>query len=207
MKNQKYRLPSSFLLVAFVFAIFLSTAQETAAQRYLTEMKSTTELKGMGQFSSDLAEFLKILDAIENEKSPSPLNIKKLELAGRKVKNGANGFRNNLKGLISKLKSQNQWDENLDKEINDLLNKRNVKGLFQQNDGRKLLSEGETQASSISTDVDKIINNIKKSESLNLSENGLLTKTFRVGEKIWIKMSSAWSWNSCFRYCRCGRSC
>lgn len=166
MKNQNY---SSKLIgvvsIAFAFVFFLSTTQEASAQRYLSEIRSASEAKGVAQFANDLSAFLELAQTIEQATVVSPRDIVRLEAAGKKVKDGTSNLRSNLKGLITKLKNQNHWDDQLDTEINDLFGNRKIKGFFQRIGGRKILTEVDAAINSISSDVDTIINNAKNSRS------------------------------------------
>ena len=170
MKNQNYSSKlTTLLLAAFAFVFLLSTAREASAQRYLSEIRAANEANGIIQFADELSEFLNLAQFIEQDNLARPLEIKRLEAAGKKVKDGTSNLRSNLKGLIAKLKSQNLWDEQLDKEINDALGGRRVKGFFQRNGGRKILTDAETAINAVNSDVDTIINNAKNRTSGSVS--------------------------------------
>jgi len=176
MKNQNFN--SKFIavfsiVVAFVFG-FVS-AQNTNAQRYLTEIKSSSEAKGIAQFANDLSDFLTQANLVETQNNPA--NIKKLEMLGKKVKDGTSNLRSNLKGLVTLLKNQNRWDNNLDTEINDLFGNRKIKGFFQRNGGRKILTDAEGAINALNADVDTIINNAKKATASAFNSDGIFMQT------------------------------
>lgn len=180
MKNQNknYRsIITALFSIAFVMVLGLSTVREASAQRYLTEIKTTTEIKGISQFATDVSDFLKLAEFIEQENNVSPAQLKRLEAAGKKVKDGAGNLRTNLKALIANLKKSERWNDELDKQINEILGNRKAKGFFQRNGGRNLLNAGETAINSVAADVDAIINDARKLQSVNLEIGGVLLKT------------------------------
>ncbi len=173
MKNQNYS--SKFIAlfsIAFAFVFFLSTTQEVTAQRYLTEIKSGSEAKGIAQFANDLSAFLEIAEFIEQENIVSPRDIAKLQAAGKKVKDGTSNFRSNIKNLVTKLKNKNQWDDELDTEINDLFGSRKIKGFFKRNGGRKILTDVDSAIGSLNSDIDAIIANAKNEKASNSNGTG-----------------------------------
>jgi hypothetical protein len=162
MKNQNYssRIIALFS-IAFAFVCLLATAQNANAQR-LSGISNGSEARGIAQFANDLSDFLTQANLVESENSSNPANIKKLELLGKKVKDGTSNLRSNLKGLVTSLKNQNRWDDNLDTEINDLFGSRKIKGFFQRNGGRKILTDAEGAINALNADVDTIISNAGK---------------------------------------------
>lgn len=177
MNNQLNRLFATFLTIAFAFAISIFSAQEALAQRYLTEIRDTNDVKGIAQFADNLANFLELAEKAEAIGKPDAITIKITEAAGQKVKDGASGFRNNLKGLVTLLKNKNQWNDELDNQFNELLGSRRIKGFFQRNGGRKILTDADTAINSIAADVDTIIANLKKLRSASANNNSVFTQT------------------------------
>ena len=154
--------------IAFALVLSLSTAQNASAQRYLSELKSTTEVKGLAQFALDLNDFLKLAESLEGAKVVSPRDFALLETAGKKVKDSAPNFRQSLNGLIAKIKKNNRWDDALDAEILNLLGNRKTKGFFQTNGGgRRIINEALNAYNVIVSDVDTIVNSFRQSQSVN----------------------------------------
>jgi hypothetical protein len=164
-------------LFSIAFVIFLSTTSEVSAQRYLTEIRSGSEAKGIARFADDLSEFLSLAETIEQDNAVSPIQLGKLERAGKKVKDGAGNLRSHIKGFVTQLKDRKQWDEQLDTEINDLFGSRKIKGFFKRNGGRKILTDADAAIASVSRDVDTIINNAKNSKSAGVTVDGIFAET------------------------------
>ena len=175
MKNQLTKTFATFMTIAFAFIIGLSSAQEASAQRYLSEIRGSNDVKGIAQFADNLANFLKLAEYIEQENKLDPVTIKLLEAAGQKIKDGTSNFRSNLKALVANFKSKNQWNEDLDNQFLELLSSRKIKGFFQRNTGRKILTDADTAINSIGGDVDKIIANAKSLRASNSSSVFLQT--------------------------------
>lgn len=167
MNNPLNKLFATFMTIAFAFVIGLSSAQEASAQRYLSELRDTNDVKGIAQFAENLANFFEIAQKIEDGGKLNPILTKELDKAGKKVKDGAATFRSNLKGFITTLKNKNQWNEDLDKEFLEILGSRRIKGFFQRNGGRKILTDADAAINSIATDVDTIIANASKLRAAN----------------------------------------
>lgn len=162
MKNQNINhrsILTALFSAAFVCVLCLTGTLEASAQRYLTEIKTTTEIRGISQFGADLSDFLALAEYIEQENNATPANLKKLEAAGKKVKDGTSNLRSNLKGLIAIFKKSEHWNEELDNQINEALGSRRIKGFFQRNGGRNLLNSADTAINAIAADVDAIISN------------------------------------------------
>lgn len=161
MKNQKNIFRFILTAAALSICLFVSN-QNTYAQRYLSEFKdkSPAEAQGIAQFAADLAEFLQL--ANNKASVVSPRDLANLERAGRRVKDGSSNFRSNLQALVTKLKNNKQWDNELDTEINNSLGSRRAKGFFQRIGGRKILTDVDGVISSINADVDAILNEAKK---------------------------------------------
>lgn len=170
MKNLNIRsILTALFSIAFAAVLGLSAVREASAQRYLTQIKSAAEVRGISQFGDDLSAFLELAESLEGNKRITPVQLTRLDRTGKKVKDGAGTFKNNLKNLIAKLKNSQHWDDQLDKEINETLGNRRIRAFFQRNGGRNLLTAGETAANSISRDVDTIISNIKNQQAGNAS--------------------------------------
>lgn len=178
MKNQNYRsIFFGLFSIAFVFVLCLSSAQNVAAQRYLSELKPTSEVRGISQFAANLSEFLALAESLDGKGIVSPRDIAQLEAAGKKVKDGTPNFRQSIEALIAKIKRDNKWNEALDNEILGELGNRRIKGFFQNNGGRKILSDSLTAINGINREVDTIIGNARKPQSVSLSGAGIFTQT------------------------------
>ena len=154
--------------IAFALVLSLSTAQDALAQRYLTELRPSSEATGLSQFALNLSEFLNLAESLERAKVVSPRDFAQLEALGKKVKDGAPNFRQSLDGLITRIKKNNRWDEALESEILTLLGNRRVKGFFQNNGGgRRILNEALNAYNAIPGDVDAIINSFRRQQSVN----------------------------------------
>lgn len=177
MKNQLNNLFTAFMTIAFAFVIGLSSTQETSAQRYLSEIKDSNDVKGIAQFADNLANFLELAEKAEAGGKIDSITIKITEAAGKKIKDGTSNFRSNLKALVANLKSKNQWNEDLDNQFLELLGSRKIKGFFQRNTGRKILTDADTGINSIAADVDAIIANLKNKQASNSSSDSIFTRT------------------------------
>lgn len=177
-KKINYRsIATTVFSIAFVLVLSLSMAQDVAAQRYLTELRPTQEVKGLSQFAANLGEFLKLAESLEGVKIVSPRDFALLEAAGKKVKDGAPNFRQSLDGLIARIKKNNRWDEALEVEILSLLGNRKIKGFFQNNGGaRRVLTEALNAYNVIPGEVDQIINSFRNSQSVNSDGEAFYTK-------------------------------
>lgn len=158
---------ATFMTIAFAFVIGISSVQTASAQRYLSELRDTNDVKGIAQFAENLANFLELAQKIEDGEKSNFVITKELDKAGKKVKDGAGTFRSNLKGFIATLKNKNQWNDDLDKEFLEILGSRRIKGFFQRNGGRKILTDADGAINSIATDVDTIIANANKLRAAN----------------------------------------
>jgi hypothetical protein len=179
MNYQKFNCRSflnGLFSIIFVCALCLLSSPNAAAQRYLSEIKSGGEVKGISQFANDLSAFLELAEGIEQD--ATPVKLARLEAAGKKVKDGSSGFRRSLEALIAKIKKDNRWDAALDDEILGSLGNRKIKRFFQAQGGRKVLSEAINLIGSINADVDAIISNAKNPQAVNLSgDDGIFMKT------------------------------
>lgn len=179
MKKQNYSSKIIALFsIALAFVLMLSTAQNANAQRYLTELRGSSEAKGIAQFANDLSEFLQLAQEIEQDSAANPVKIKRLEILGKKIKDGTSNFRNNLKNLVASLKNKNRWDDQLDTEINELFGSRRIKGFFQRNGGRKILTDADAAIAALNSDVDTIINNAKKVSASSGSNSVFMQTSF-----------------------------
>ncbi|HQU81569.1 MAG TPA: hypothetical protein PKY59_00495 [Pyrinomonadaceae bacterium] len=178
MKNQKNQTKFTSLMTAlFIVTVGLFAAQNASAQRYLSELKPTTEVKGISQFAANLGEFLNLADSFDNAKGVSPADVAKLEAAGKKVKDGTSNFRQSLDSLIAKIKKDNRWNEAFDSEVVSELANRKIKGFFQNHGGRKILSEGLTAIANINREVDTIVNNAKSRQMASNFSGEVFMKT------------------------------
>jgi hypothetical protein len=180
MKHKNFNRRAIFNLLfsaAFVFFGVLSSAQNAAAQRYLTELKPTSEVRGISQFAANLSDFLALAESLESKKIVSPRDLALLEAAGKKVKDGAPNFRQSLEALIAKIKKDNKWNDALDDEILGELGNRRIKGFFQNNGARKVLADCVAAAGGINSEVDAIIGNARKTQSANFTGEGIFFQT------------------------------
>lgn len=177
MNNQLNKVFATFMTIAFAFVIGFSSVREASAQRYLSEIRDSNDVKGIAQFADNLANFLTLAEYIEQENKPNPASIKQLEAAGQKIKDGTSNFRSNLKALVANFKSKNQWNEDLDNQFLELLGSRKIKGFFQRNTGRKILTDADTAINSVGADVDKIIANAKNVRASNANSSSVFTQT------------------------------
>ena len=175
MKSNK--IFATFMTIAFAFVISILSTQEASAQRYLTEIRDSNDVKGIAQFADNLAKFLESAQKVEEGGRFDAITIKITEAAGEKVKNSASGFRTNLKALVANFKNKNQWNEELDNQFNEFLGSRKIKGFFQRNGGRKILTDADAAINSIAADVDAIIANLKKLRAANASQNSIFMQT------------------------------
>lgn len=162
------KLFATFMTIAFVIGIVF--AQETLAQRYLSEIKDSSEANGIVQFAENLASFLELAEKIEAGDKSDAVYIR-FENVAKKIKDGTSNFRSNVKGLAATFKNRNQWNDELDSQFTQLLSSRKIKTFFQRNGGRKILTDADAAISSIPADVDAIVANIKKLRAAN-SDNG-----------------------------------
>lgn len=177
MKNKVNKLFATFMTIALAFIIGLVSTQKASAQRYLTEIKDSGDVRGIGQFADNLAEFLTLAEYIEQDNLNRQKSLAQLEAAGKKVKDGTSNFRSNLKALVANFKSKNQWNEDLDNQFLELLGSRKIKGFFQRNTGRKILTDADTAINSIAADVDKIISNLKNLRASNTNNSSAFMQT------------------------------
>lgn len=178
MKKQNYRsVLTGLFSIAFVFALCLVSAQNAAAQGYLNQLRPGAEVRGISQFAANLSEFLALAESLEGKGIVSPRDAAQLEAAGKKVKDGTSNFRQSLEALIAKIKKDNKWTDALDNEILGELGNRRIKGFFQNNGGRKILTDCLTAINNIPREVDTIIGNSRKPQSVNFSGDGIFVKT------------------------------
>lgn len=178
MKNQTKKSSIALFTVGFVFVLLLLSAQDVAAQRYLTEIRGSSEVKGIGQFADNLADFLKLAETIEQDNGAvSPAQLGRLEAAGKRIKDGTSNFRNNLKNLVANFKSKDQWNDELDSQINEVLGSRRIKAFFQRNGGRKVLTEADAAIGNLNAEIDAIIANARNQRGANLSGTDLFVQT------------------------------
>lgn len=171
------KLFTTFMTITLALIVGAVSVQQASAQRYLSELRDTNDVKGIAQFADNLANFLEIAEKIEDANRLNPVLIKQLEDAGKKVKDGASNFRSSLKGLVTLLKNKNQWNDELDSQFNELLGSRKIKGFFQRNGGRKILTDADAAINAISGDVDAIIVNAKKLKTASVNNNAVFMQT------------------------------
>lgn len=179
MKNQKLlSVLTTMFSIAFAFILCFSSVQEASAQRYLTEIRSSSEVTNLAQFADNLAEFLEIAEKIEQEGAAvRPPQLARLEAAGKRVKDGTGNFRSNLKNLVTNFKNKNQWNDELDSQINESLGSRKIKGFFQKNGGRKILTDADGAIAGLNAQIDAIIANAKKGRTSIGSGESVFVKT------------------------------
>jgi hypothetical protein len=178
MKNQKsISILTTIFSIAFAFILCLSSAQDASAQRYLTEIKNTSEVNNIAQFAEKLSNFLELAQKIETDGVVRPAELARLEAAGKNVKDGTSNFRSNLKNLVTNFKNKNQWDEELDSQINESLGSRKIKAFFQKNGGRKILTDADGAIDGLNAQIDAIIANAKKDRVANISGENLFLRT------------------------------
>lgn len=173
MKNKSLFI--GLLSFTFLFVLCLSSAQNVSAQRYLTELKPTGEIKGIAKFAGDLSEFLTLAESLDTAGNSSATDLTRLEASGKKVKDGTPNFRQSIENLIAKIKRDNKWNDEFDSEVTGSLQNRKIKGFFQNNGGRKILSESLVALNNLSRDVDLIIANARKQKS---ASNGFNEEIF-----------------------------
>lgn len=176
MKIQKSILTTIFS-IAIALLLTISSAQNASAQRYLTEIRNSSEVNNMAQFAENLANFLEMAQKIESDGVVRPAELARLEAAGKTVKGGTSNFRNNLKNLVTNLKNKDQWNEELDAQINESLGSRKIKGFFQKNGGRKILTDADGAISQLNAQIDAIIANAKNQRGANVSSENLFMQT------------------------------
>lgn len=177
MNNQLNKLFATFMTIALAFVIGMGSAQEASAQRYLSEIRGSSEVKGIGQFADNLSQFLQVAQTIEDGNRLNPLLIKQLEALGKKITDGTSNFRSNLNGLVTNFKTKNQWNEALDSQILELLGSRRVKGFFQKNGGRKILTDADAAINAINAEIEAIIANAKKLKAENAGNDAIFLQT------------------------------
>ena len=168
---------ATFLTIALAFVISIVSTQEASAQRYLSEVRDSNDIKGIAQFADNLSQFLTLAEKIEGQRNPDPALLRQLEAAGKKVKDGTGNLRTNLKGLVSLFKTKNQWDNDLDSQFTQLLGSRKIKGFFQNNGARKILTDADAAINAVNTDVDTIIANVSKLRGASFLGNSIFTQT------------------------------
>jgi hypothetical protein len=157
MRKQLNRRFAAFLTITFALVISLVSVHETSAQRYLTEIRDSADIKGVAQFADNLSQFLTLAEKAEADSRLNPILLKQLEAAAKKVKDGTSNLRSSLKGLVGNFKTKDQWNEALDNQFNELLSNRKVKGFFQRNGARKVLTDIDAAINAINSDVDSIM--------------------------------------------------
>ncbi len=179
MKNQKsISVLTTVFTIAFALVLCFSSAQNALAQRYLTEIRSTSEVTNMAQFADNLASFLELAEKLEQDSGAiRPAEFAKLEAAGKRVKEGTGNFRSNLKNLVTVFKDKDQWNEELDSQINESLGSRKIKGFFQKNGGRKILTDADGAIAGLNAQIDAIIANAKNGRASNFSSESIFVKT------------------------------
>lgn len=179
MKNQKsLSVLTTIFSIAFAVVICFSSVQEASAQRYLTEIRNSSEVNNMAQFADNLASFLELAEKLEQGGGAiRPAELIRLEAAGKRVKDGTGNFRSNLKNLVTTFKNKNQWNDELDSQINESLGSRKIKGFFQKNGGRKILSDADGAISGLNAQIDAIIANAKKGRASVVSGESIFVKT------------------------------
>ena len=177
MNNQLNKLFATFMTIAFAFVIGLSSTQEVSAQRYLTEAKPSNEVKGIAQFAENLSQFLEVAEKAEAGGRVNEITIKITEAAGKKVKDSTSSFRSNLKGLVALFKSKDQWNDALDSQFLELFASRKIKGFYQKNGARKILTDADAAINSINAEIDAIIANLKNKQASNFTNDSIFTRT------------------------------
>lgn len=176
MKNLLNRLFTTFLTITMTILIGFISAQETFAQRYLTEIRPSNEIKGIVQFADNLSEFLELAEKAESGARTDLVYIKMGD-AAKKVKEGTSNFRSNLKGLVTIFKNKDQWNDALDSQFNELLANRKSKGFFQRNGARKVLTDADAAINSIAAEVDAIVANLKAQRVSTVTNNSIFMRT------------------------------
>jgi hypothetical protein len=158
------------LLIILVLTILLG-ANNVFGQDYVTKLRTNNHVSGGIQFANDLAAFLEMAERLESKKVVINPEIQALEALGQKVINGASKFRSNLKGLVSKIKGDNRWDDNFDRESLTLLGNRKIKSLFQSQGARKILSEADLDLNDLAAEIKGIIGDLRRRVGDNQGEN------------------------------------
>ncbi len=165
MKNLTF---TGILTIGFVFVISLFSTREVVAQRYLSEIKSSTEIKGITDFAESLAEFYLIGDSIakintgKGTAEPDKNLLDKFAAAAKKVKDGARLFTKNADSLARRLPSSfskgDPAQEGLKEEIKQLLGSRNAEGFFNKHGGNYVLAIAgrDITVGRINSDIDSI---------------------------------------------------
>lgn len=157
---------------AFIFVLGLAAVQNAEAQRRF-DPKATgteTELRNVAGFTQELLNFVKQAQFIEQENNAPEAEHKKLQDIGRRIKDGTSNTRGSLQSFISKLKSNNRWNEDFDADFVNSITSPRVKAFIQRIGGaRKALTEAETALNSLSQDVDATINEAKKARAEHFS--------------------------------------
>lgn len=174
MKTNK--LFATFLTIAFAFVIGIFSTQEVSAQRYLSEIKDSSEVNGLVQFADNLANFLELAEKIEGGQKDDAIYMK-IEFVGKKIKDGTSNTRSNLKGLVNNFKNKNQWNDELDNQFNQFLGSRKIKAFYQRNGGRKILTDADAAIGSIGTEIDAIMTNLKALKSSSASNIQAFSQT------------------------------
>ncbi len=177
MKKQFNKKFATFMTIALAFVIGMGSAQEASAQRYLSEAKDSSDVKGIGQFAENLSQFLTLAEKAEGETSANPLLLRQLEVAGKKVKDGTSNLRTNLKGLVGLFKTRNQWNDDLDSQFTQLLGSRKVKGFFQNNGARKILTDADAAINVVNTNINEIIANVSKLKGASSLGNSIFSQS------------------------------
>lgn len=170
MKKQNTFYRSLFvMLFAFAFAVapFLTLMQKTHADGIdLKALNAETEAKALVQYGQLLAQFFNATQEAQKKSSILRADLSKIEGDGQRVKNDAASFRQNLQSLITKLKSANKWDDQLDADLSTALGSRRVKGFLGQNGGaRRLFESALNEINTIGGDVDGAVANVKAKPS------------------------------------------
>lgn len=157
-------------IITTLFMIFALAAAANAQRRFDPKATGTeAELRNVAQFAQELVDFIKQARHIEQDNASSEAELKKLQDVGRRVKDASGNFRSNLQGLISKLKSNNRWNDEFDAEFLDSIVSPRLKGFIGRLGGaRKALTEAEAAINSVSQDVDATINEARSPRASNL---------------------------------------
>ncbi len=174
MKNLSKHIFINILTVSFVAVISLCFTQQVSAQQqikppFLPKFKDSAEVKELAQYAERLAEFYLLGDEIAKINTspgtaePSPELISKFKIAGIRVTQDERIFNANALKLvrnIERISSDKGLDHalaELKKEVEKLLQSRNVRPFFKEPLETVAGSVLQTDARRIEKDTKKII--------------------------------------------------